>query len=163
MGNKGKKQAIIGNLRAIRRKIFALVCQLPPEKCAEVFLGEWTVLDLLAHLEGWDHWNLKGAKEVISGKLPAYFSFYDPDWRRFNAALVNKYKKKNVNEQLASLQQSHQRLINFLERISNEEFIKDHRLRWQSWEITIAGDLQTELDDEETHYRQLKKWITNQK
>ena len=47
-----KKESIIAALIQARRKILDVAYALPPEKQDEVFLGVWSVADLLAHLIG---------------------------------------------------------------------------------------------------------------
>lgn len=114
--------------------------------------------DLLAHLIGWDYWNLKAAKEILAGKLPSFYSYYDPDWASFNDQLVKKYKKENFKELLFSLKNSHQKLINFLRTVPAEEFNKERGLRWKNNKVTIANEIQPEINDEKVHYKQIKDW-----
>ena len=38
-----------------------------------VFLGIWTVRDMLAHLAGWDYANLEAAKSILAGELPSFY------------------------------------------------------------------------------------------
>ena len=53
-----RKQDIIGGLLCARACILDAVASLQPEKCDSAFLGIWSVVDLLAHLEGWGHTNV---------------------------------------------------------------------------------------------------------
>jgi len=153
-----EKDKLIEDFIEIRKKIIDLVSSLPPEELDEVFLGSWSVKDLLAHLIGWDYWNLKAVKEILAGKLPSFYSHYDPDWVSFNTQLVKKYKKENLEELLSSLKESHQKLISFLRTIPSEELNKDKGLRWKNNKVTITNELQPEIDDEKIHYKQIKNW-----
>jgi hypothetical protein len=65
-----KKEQVIARLGEVRRKIVAVAASLPPNKQNEIFLGVWSVKDLLAHLVGWDFANLAMAQEILAGKLP---------------------------------------------------------------------------------------------
>ena len=153
-----KKDKLIKDFVEIRKKIRDLVSSLPPEELDEVFLGTWSVKDILAHLIGWDYWNLKAAKEILAGKLPSFYSYYDPDWTSFNAQLVKKYKKENFEKLLSSLRESHQKLINLLRTIPAEEFNEERGLRWKNNKVTIADELQPEIDDEKVHYQQIQSF-----
>ncbi len=46
-----KREAIISGLIEVRRNILDAASSLPPEARDEIFLGIWSVKDLLAHLE----------------------------------------------------------------------------------------------------------------
>lgn len=48
------------------------------------------VKDLLAHLIGWDYTYLQAFQDVREGRLPEFFAHFNPDWRKYNAALVEK-------------------------------------------------------------------------
>ena len=69
-----KKQQVIAGLVDARSKILASVAALPPAQQDVVFLGEWSVKDLLAHLIGWDFANLEATKEALAGKLPSFYA-----------------------------------------------------------------------------------------
>ena len=53
------KDELLFGLKAVRESILTEALALPGEAHARVFLGTWTVMDLLAHLAGWDAANLK--------------------------------------------------------------------------------------------------------
>ena len=60
---------------------------LSPTARDTVFLGVWSVVDLIAHLIGWDFANLAAAKDIQTGKLPEFYAHYDKDWKTFNAEI----------------------------------------------------------------------------
>ena len=153
-----KMDKLIKDFIEIRKKIIDLVSSLSFEELDEVFLGSWSVKDILAHLIGWDHWNLKAVKEILRGKLPSFYFHYDSDWIAFNAGLVKKYKKENFEKLLSSLKESHRKLINFLQVIPVEEFNKERGLRWKRFKVTIASEIQPEINDEKIHYKQIQDW-----
>lgn len=154
---QAKKEKVISGLTETRRRILNAASSLPPEKQDEIFVGIWSVKDLLAHLIGWDLTNLQAAKEILAGSLPSFYTRYDRDWKTYNAELVRKYKKDNFVDLLALVENSHRKLIGFLKTIPADEFGKDRELRWQGYEITLASLLEVEGQDEETHYAQVKR------
>ncbi|MFZ3080081.1 MAG: hypothetical protein WA109_10370, partial [Bellilinea sp.] len=52
-----KKNALIADMVDTRAKILEAAKNVPPPLRTEVFLGTWSLLDLLAHLAGWDDAN----------------------------------------------------------------------------------------------------------
>jgi len=152
---QAKKNRIITELIETRRKILDVASSLSPAQQGEVFLGVWSVKDLLAHLVGWDFANMEAAKAILAGKVPDFYSHYDHDWKTFNARLVAEYKKDDFADLLRSVESSHQELIAFLKTIPPEEFDKDRGVRFKGYKVTIADLLQVEIKDEKTHHAQL--------
>ena len=155
---QAKKDKVIAALVEARQKILDAVAALPPEKQDEVFLGVWSVRDLLAHLVGWDFTNLAAVQEILAGQLPSFYAHHDRDWRTYNAGLVAKYKRE-MAALLALMQDSHQRLVDFLRTVPAEEFDRDKGLRFRGYKVTIARLLQAEASDEEVHYKQIQAWL----
>ena len=54
---QAKKDALIANLVEARKNILNAASALPARQRDEIFLGSWSVKDLLAHLIGWDYTN----------------------------------------------------------------------------------------------------------
>jgi hypothetical protein len=155
---QANKDAIITELIETRKKILCTASSLPPEKQDEVFLGVWSVKDLLAHLAGWDFTNLEAAKALLAGQLPDFYSHYDRDWKTYNARLVAEYKRDDFAELLSSVEDSLQQLVAFLETVSAEEFDKDRGVRYKRYKVTIARLLQAETTDEKIHYQQIEEF-----
>lgn len=151
-----EKDEILSGLGEARGKIMEAVSTLPPERCDEVFLGVWSIRDLLAHLQGWDVTNLAAAQEILAGKVPAFYAYHDRDWAGYNARLVKKYNKGDFSALLASVGKSHQKLLTFLRKLSPEDFERDRGLRHKGYRITIARLLRAEAEDEQVHCRQIQ-------
>ena len=156
---QAKKDKVIAALVEARRKILEAAAALPPAKQDEVFLGVWSVRDLLAHLVGWDYTNLAAVQEILAGQLPSFYAHHDRDWRTYNAGLVAKHRQEDFAALLAAVQDSHQRLVDFLRTVPAEEFGKDRGLRFRGYRVTIARLLQAEASDEEVHYKQIQAWL----
>jgi hypothetical protein len=155
---QAKKDKIIAGLVEARGKILDAASSLSPADQDRVFLGVWSVKDLLAHLVGWDLANMEAAQAILAGELPGFYAHYDRDWRTYNARLVAEYKREDFADLLASVEDSHQKLIGFLETIPAEEFDRDKGVRFKGYKVTIARLLQTEIDDEKTHHMQVDEF-----
>lgn len=160
MGAKAqvKKYEIIQGLVETRRRILDAASSLSPAKQDEVFLGVWSVKDLLAHLIGWDFTNMEAARAILAGELPPFYSYADRDWKTYNARLVAQYKRDDFADLLLAVEDSHQQLIGHLEKIPAEEFAKDRGIRYKGYKVTIARLLQAEIKDEKTHHRQIEEF-----
>lgn len=63
-----RKQEIIAGLIVARQHILDAIADLPSDKQAEVFLGTWSIKDLLAHLVGWDFTNIEAVTDIRAGQ-----------------------------------------------------------------------------------------------
>jgi hypothetical protein len=145
------RDGLIAGLVQARRKILDQVRLLAPDQQDQVFLGEWSVKDLLAHLEGWDHTNRDAVGEILAGRKPGFWVHYDRAWRRYNAQLVAQYRRENLAEMVAEVERSHLALIEYLETIPADEYLKRK---------PIQSLLRAETSDEEEHARQLEAFRT---
>ena len=67
------KGELLSSLLETRGAILHKASQLSPEAQDTVFLGVWAVVDLIAHLAGWDFTNMAAAKDIQAGKLPEFY------------------------------------------------------------------------------------------
>ena len=156
------KRELLSNLIKTRTAILRAASGLSPAAQDTVFLGVWSVIDLIAHLVGWDFTNLAAAKDIQAGVLPGFYAHYDKDWKSYNAELVAKYKREDFNELLALARDSHSKLIEYLENLSTEVFDKDFGVRsGGKYKITIARLLGAEWKDEGEHLKQLQEFKAN--
>ncbi len=153
---QARKGSLIAGLTEIRGKILEAAISLSPPQQDEVFLGIWSVKDLLAHLIGWDFTNLEAAKAILSGQLPAFYAHHDKDWRTYNAQLVARYKQEDFTALVKAVADAHHQLIEFLKTISAGEFDKDRGIRFRGYKVTIARLLRAELEDEKIHHSQIE-------
>jgi hypothetical protein len=156
------KQKILSELIEIRRAILDTTAKLSTEARSTVFLGSWTLKDLLAHLAGWDFTNLAAVKDIRAGNLPEFYARYDKDWKTYNAELVAKYKRDDFDELLAFVHDSQRQLIEYLQTIPAEAFEKDFGVRsGRGTRVTIARLLQAEWKDEQEHLQQIRDLSAN--
>jgi hypothetical protein len=160
---QAKKEQLLAELRETRNSILKEAAALSAEKQEMVFLGIWSVKDLLAHLTGWDHTNLDAAKAVLAGELPSFYEHHSRDWQTYNAMLVARYKHDSFKELLALVENSQQELIEFLRSVMPESFGKDFGVRFHGYKVTIRRLLEAEIKDEQVHCQQIKDFFKEKK
>lgn len=124
----------------------------------QVFLGVWSPADLIAHLIGWDYTNAQAIVEIQAGKLPAFYTQHDRDWKRYNASLVAHYKNPDPILLVAAAEESQRELIERLGRLSGEQIEADYGVRTGRYKVTIARLLNAELSDEVKHLDEIKNF-----
>jgi uncharacterized damage-inducible protein DinB len=145
------KEEIISGLVKARSKILEAASLLSPPERDEVFLGVWSVKDLLAHLAGWDYTNLNAVKEILADRKPGFWAHYDRDWKSYNARLVEEYRRDDFSELVAAVEASHRALIDYLQMVPADAYVKRKQ---------IATLLRAEARDEEVHHRQVEAFRT---
>src|SRR5688572_16499396 len=68
-----RKEEIIDGLIVARQRILDAVSDLSPDKHDQVFLGTWSIKDMLAHLVGWDVTNIDAVTDIRAGHPPHVF------------------------------------------------------------------------------------------
>lgn len=152
------KEEVISALAEARRSILEAAMALAPERREEVFLGSWSVMELLAHLVGWDVANAEAVQAILEGRMPPFYDHYDAGWKTFNAGLVARYRRDDFAGMVADVQESHRRLLAFLQTLPPEEFERDRGLRSGRHRVTIAYILRAEAGDERKHGRQVAEF-----
>lgn len=149
------KEKVLLALQKVRSRILQAAASLTDHQRDEVFLGVWSIRDLLAHLVGWDVANIEGIEAILAGRLPAFYAHYDRDWQTFNAGLVAEHRGEDWDELLRSVERSHSRLVAVARQVAPAEFFKDRGLRRERYRVTIGRILQAEANDEERHLAQI--------
>ncbi len=151
--------ALLSDFRLNRTAILACAQSWPADRVAEAFLGEWCLLDLLAHLSGWDEANREAVTAVQAGRLPEFYAHKDADWRGFNAMHVRNHRKSALAAQIAEVERTFAELIDTLDHLEAADFYQDYGVRYKGWKVIVARLVESELHDERIHLEQLKAWL----
>ena len=130
-----RKDRILSELTGTRHKVLSAASKIFDKDQDIIFLGIWSIRDLIAHLIGWDYTNLNAIKSVMQKQIPDFYKYHDHDWQAYNAILVRKHKKGPIQNLLARANDSHETLVRFLQ--------------------TIPRLLESETNDERIHYQQI--------
>jgi hypothetical protein len=157
-----QKTTLLAGLRQVRGDIHAAVLQFHAGEETIPFVGVWSLLDLLAHLAGWDVTNRFAAQEILAGSLPTFYQYLGKDWADYNAMLVSKYRADSLSEMLAVMAQTHQALLADLEALPAKALFADHGVRRGSYRVIISRLLEAERKDEAHHLQQIVEFIHEQ-
>jgi len=160
---QAKKEQVISELKKARTNVLTEVVALSTKQRNTIFLGVWSVKDLLAHLAGWDFTNIDAVRSLMTGKVPSFYEYRDRDWQTYNAMLVGKYKRNSFRELLATVKKSQKELIEFLQPIPPEYFGKDFGVRFRGYKVTIQRLLEADIKDGQVHYQQIVDFFGKKK
>ncbi|MHB8194439.1 MAG: DinB family protein [Bellilinea sp.] len=152
-----KKKALLAEMVSTRQDILAAAAEIPAVLRFESFVGHWNVMDLLAHMTGWDDANRQAVDAVRSGQLPAFYQYAERNWVTFNDKLVAEYRSNDLDALSAGVRETQRQLIAVLEAVPADDFDRDFKVRFRKYKVTISRLLRAELQDEKQHLTQINR------
>jgi hypothetical protein len=117
------------------------------------FVGHWDLMDLLAHLVGWDYTNVEAIEQLRVGKTPSFYAQYDAGWASYNQQLIDRYGGDDWNEVRGALLTSQEAIVAMLRLLAPEELTRELANPGRpSRPVTIVGILRAAISDEEEHW-----------
>lgn len=154
-----RKEQLLSDLHQARITLLAAAGSAAAGLRDEVFLGTWTIKDLVAHLVGWDLANLEGIRAVRAGRLPEFYAHHGKDWAEFNAELVARHKRSHYVTLAGEARRTHRALMKYLLPLPAEDFERDYGVRFRGIKVTIARLIASEAEDEQEHRRQVETFL----
>ncbi len=91
-------------------------------------MGEWSIKDILGHATTWEEEALKYLPLILSGgRPPRYIQFGGID--AFNAQMAEQKRDMALSDVLRQLDETHRRLIDYLQSVPEEQFTRETRFR----------------------------------
>jgi hypothetical protein len=91
--------------------------------------GDWSVKDIIAHVTAWEEETLKHLPIVLAGKRrPRYSEAYE-GIDGFNAMAAERKRDLSISEVLRQRDETHRRLIEFIEIVPEASFARETRFR----------------------------------
>jgi hypothetical protein len=91
--------------------------------------GHWSVKDILAHVTTWEEEALKYLPLIIKGGKPARYSLRYGGIDAFNAQMTEQKRGLSVSDVLRQLDETHRRLIDYVQSAPEEQFTRETRFR----------------------------------
>jgi hypothetical protein len=153
------KATLISKFTDTRSSILRSAESIPDDRIDEAFVGSWGILEILAHLRGWDLTNIQAAKDILSGKVPDFYDERDKDWASYTAKLVSQHREADLESMIASVDSSHSGLVALLNQLDSKDIFGDHGVRRGSYKVTIARLIEAETKDEIEHMAQISRFL----
>ena len=154
-----KKATLIQKFNETRSLILASASLFTDENVGEAFVGSWGILDILAHIRGWDLTNLESAKDILLGKLPDFYAEHDRDWASYNAKLVAQHKQPDLEMMIEAVNESWAAIVEYLGQLSPEALFGDHGVRRKSDKVTINRLIEADTKDVLEHLDQIRQFL----
>ena len=99
--------------------------------------GAWSVKDILAHVTTWEEEALKCLPVILRGERPPRYSVTHGGINAFNAHMTERKRAFSLAEVLRQLEDTHSRLVGYLESAPEDQLITEtrfrHRLRMDTY------------------------------
>ena len=118
----------------------------------------WTPRDMVAHLIGWNRHIVRGAREILRGRLPFYDVDPGPDYSKVNAALVREWADTDRTALLNSLAVSTRELTAFLRAMDRSAWDRDFGVRHGGETLTVKSTVADLIADYHHHRVQLEEF-----
>jgi hypothetical protein len=151
-------ETLIAAFNATREALVSAIESVPAELRDMSFVGDWDVRDVVAHTVGWDYTNVEALPDFASGRLPAFFDRYDPDWAAVNADLVARYRLDDWDALMGSLREAQRAFVEALSAFSDDAL--DNAVSWRGRRVSLRGMLRAISRDEAEHVRQIKAFLS---
>jgi hypothetical protein len=89
---------------------------------------DWSVRDILAHVTTWEEEALKYLPLIIAGGRPPRYATYG-GIDAFNARMTEQKRALSLAEVRTQLDETHRRLVAFIESVPEEQFTTETRFR----------------------------------
>jgi hypothetical protein len=91
--------------------------------------GAWSVRDIIAHVTWWDEEALTHLPLILQGGRPPRYSVTYGGIDAFNARMTEQKKHFSLSEVLRERDDTHRRLIRFIESAPEDQILRETRFR----------------------------------
>jgi hypothetical protein len=91
--------------------------------------GDWSVKDIIAHVTWWEEEALRHLPLIIAGGQPPRYSVAYGGIDAFNAMMTERKRDVPLSDVLGQQHDTHRRLIDFIQSVSEDQFTRETRFR----------------------------------
>jgi Protein of unknown function (DUF1706) len=92
-------------------------------------VGDWSVKDIIAHVTWWEEEALKYLPLIIKAGTPPRYSTHYGGINAFNALMTDRKHDLSLADVLRQQELVHHQLIDYLQSVPEEHFIRETRFR----------------------------------
>jgi hypothetical protein len=158
-----ENEGLIDSFVQVREVLLLAADSVAPARRETPFVGHWNLMDLLAHLIGWDYTNMNAIEEFKAGRVPDFYREYDPGWAAYNQQLINRYAAGDWDGLRESLRQSQVAVVDMMRLLTPEEITREIAVAGRRRPVSIAGVLRAAIRDEREHLEQIMNFVDSQR
>ena len=132
-----QKQDLLNEAALQFQAFHEVIHGLNEEHLTEVWLGGWSIRDIIAHISGWHREMIPALERLALGQrpIPEGVTYDDVDAR--NARFVEASRQTEVTEVLLELDRSHERFMHAAAQVPEERYVPD-KTAWKIVDLNSA-------------------------
>lgn len=139
--------------RQVRKEFIDSVDSIPKSRRNEIFLGEWSIKDILAHLTGWGLHQIGVLRDFQNGVLAER----PESVKDFNDKSVEARRKLAWSGVYDEFVKTGEQLLAEYDALTDDQWKKKI---WPDKELTPEGFIKIEIKHyRETHLPQIRAWL----
>ncbi len=124
------RQQVLGKLGKAWAELRASYHGMPDRQLEQPgVMGDWSVKDCLGHVAAWEEEALKYLPMILEGKRPPRYRDMYGGIDAFNARTAEAKRGLPLAAVLSQLDQTHARLIVYVQSVPEDQFMQDTRFR----------------------------------
>lgn len=133
-----KKQQFLDKLEQAWAAFNESFAGLSDEQLVEAGVsGDWSVKDILAHVNWWEEESIKHLPLILQGERPPRYSVLYGGIDAFNALMTEQWRGRSLAEVRKRVDATHRKLMAYLQSVAEEQFSTETRFRrrlgWDSY------------------------------
>ena len=166
MATLDSKAELLATIREERENIQRLVAEAGDRLEQPGAAGDWTLKDVIAHLNGW-RWRSVGRLEAALAGLDAFHTPWPrelgegDDYEAVNQWLYEHYRQTPANEVVRESEETFDRLVTAVSALSDDALFTPGRYRWLEGEALgpgVIGGVASHYHDE--HEADILAWLS---
>ena len=131
------KQDLLNEAARQYRAFHEAIHGLNEAHMTEVWLGTWSVRDIIAHISGWQRELVQALERLARGERPIPDGTSYDDVDAWNATLAAANRELSVADMLLELDRSHESFLHAAAQIPEERYVPD-RTAWKIVDLNTA-------------------------
>ena len=143
------KSEAIGQVRGTFKELLLVVRDIPDERFSEIWFGEWSTKDILAHLASWDEFAAEDLHRVGRGHIPCLAAIKREELDRWNEFFTKLRKQWPLVQVRFESQHCHEQMMEALNALPESMFASGN---------AVANFCATSSAHYREHVQQIKSW-----
>ena len=132
-----RKQELLNEAALQYRAFHEAIHGLNEEHLTEVWLGTWSIRDIIAHISGWQREMIPALERLARGERPIPVGVSYDDVDAWNTTFAAAKRETEVTEVLLELDRSHERFMHAAAQVPDERYVPD-KTAWKIVDLNSA-------------------------
>ena len=131
------KSEAIGQVRGTFKELLLVVRDIPDERFSEIWFGEWSTKDILAHLASYEEVLVDILSTFVGRHSTPYLDKFTGLGGQFNDTEVERRRGRTVKEILDEFNDAHAQAMSLTAQIRPEQFRQVGTLPWYGMDYAL--------------------------